>query len=149
MRLSRIISAGRYECLHPLFPAAFRFLVEENLEALSPGRHEVDGDRLYAVVFHGTGRGSAEALLETHRRYVDIQAIVSGMDLMGWTSLEECKTYGLGYDEEKETEFYRVEPTVFFPVFPGHFAVFFPEDAHAPLAGVDPVRKVVMKVRLD
>jgi YhcH/YjgK/YiaL family protein len=107
---------------------------------------EIDGDRLFALVMRGAGKPVSEAPLETHRRYIDIQYIVSGVDRMGWKPASECRP-GRGYDEVRDLEFHDPSPEVWINVSAGRMAIFFPEDAHAPLAhtGVS-LQKIVVKV---
>ncbi|OQW96333.1 MAG: hypothetical protein BWK77_05230 [Verrucomicrobia bacterium A1] len=141
-----ILDALSNAAMHTGFAEAFDFLRRAGLENLPPGRHEVRGAQLYASIGRDEGRGRDGARLETHRKYVDIQYVVSGEEVIGWSDLASCRASGLGYDEGRDIEFHTGAPRIWFPVPPGLFAVFFPEDAHAPLAGTGPVHKVVMKV---
>ena len=52
----------------------------------------------------------------------------------------------LGYDAGKDVEFYEAKPSLWIPVPSGIFTVFFPEDAHAPMAGTEAMLKMVVKV---
>lgn len=145
MILDRISEAGRYTAAHRWFGEAFRFLGRSDLATIPAGRVDIDGPRVYALIMDVEGKGRDSARLETHRKYVDIQYVVSGLDVMGW----RCASGGMageGYDEAKDIEFHRTAPAEWFDVPAGYFAVFFPADAHAPLAGKGPVRKVVVKV---
>jgi len=147
MILSSLPQVARLERLHPLFPAAFRFLREESARKdLPDGRTDIDGDHLYILAMQGVGRPPAEAPLETHRRYIDIQYVVSGIDRIGWKPVADCGS-GRGYDEARDLELFDVKPDTWFEVSAGQLAVFFPDDAHAPLAnpGV-PLYKIVVKV---
>jgi biofilm protein TabA len=69
-----------------------------------------------------------------------------GIDLIGWKPRSECKTPDGGYNSESDLEFFSDSPDSWTMVNPGAFAVYFPQDAHAPLAGEGPVRKVVVKI---
>jgi biofilm protein TabA len=146
MIFDTLSNAARHVALHPGFTEAFDFLRRPDLATLSSGRHEVDGPSLYASIGRDEGRGRNGARLETHRKYVDIQYVVSGDEVIGWSDLAACQATGLGYDEARDIEFYTAQSTTWVPVPPGSFAIFFPTDAHAPLAGRGPVHKVVMKV---
>lgn len=150
MILDDLRNAAACEGLHPLFPAAFAFLrrAAETGEA-GDGRVAIDGERLFALIARSVGRSPGEAPLETHRRYIDIQYIVSGSDRMGWRPARECRP-GLGYDEARDIEFHAGTPDAWFDVAAGRMAIFFPDDAHAPLAnpGV-PVHKIVVKVAVN
>ena len=96
------------------------------------------------------GRSRVEAKLETHRKYIDIQFVISGVDEMGWRPLPSCGKASTPYDAEKDAALFESAPDSWVAVGPGAFAVFFPEDAHAPLIGAgEPVRKLVVKVRVE
>jgi biofilm protein TabA len=145
-----IIDAGahshRYTCLHPLFERAFRYLADTDLRALAPGRHPIDGDRLYVSIDHKPGRGRDGARLEAHRRYIDIQYTIEGDEEIGWMPLAECGRPDVAYDETRDIAFFDGRPATWLAVPTGTFVVFFPEDAHAPLAGRGLLKKAIMKV---
>lgn len=56
MILDRLENAKRYLPLSPHFAKAFEFLDKHNLRDLPLGRHEIDGDRVYATAMKGPGR---------------------------------------------------------------------------------------------
>jgi beta-galactosidase beta subunit len=60
----------------------------------------------------------------------------------------EGEMKGKGYSEEKDLEFFEEVPEVWVTVPEGHFVIFFPEDAHAPMAGEGAMNKLVGKVRV-
>ncbi|MFA5205633.1 MAG: YhcH/YjgK/YiaL family protein [Lentisphaeria bacterium] len=151
MILDLLSNAGRSLSLHPLFAQAFAFAHRPDAAALPDGRHPIAGDRLYAVVARGPGRPRAEALLEAHRRYIDIQiALGSGTDTIGWAPLAAVAGSSTGFDEAKDVGFFSRPAEIWLPVPPGHFAIFFPEDAHAPMAnpGVA-LHKLILKIAVD
>ena len=149
MILDVLENAQRYDSLHPRLAPAFDFLRRGDLAALPAGRHEVHGDRLYAVVVREEGRGREGAKLEVHRKYIDVQFSVEGTDLIGWKNISACAGPGDGYDDEKDIEFFSDAPDAWIATPPGTFAIFFPDDAHAPLGAEGPLHKVVMKVAVD
>jgi biofilm protein TabA len=137
----------RYTSLHPLFERAFRYLADTDLRALAPGRHPVDGDRLYLSIDHKPGRGRDGARLEAHRRYIDIQYTIEGDEEIGWMPLAQCGSPDVaGYDETRDIAFFDGRPATWLAVPTGTFVVFFPEDGHAPLAGRGLLKKAIMKV---
>jgi YhcH/YjgK/YiaL family protein len=148
MILDRVEQAARYTALNPLLAAGFRFLARADLASLSPGRHEIDGSRVFALVGHDTGRGQAGARLEVHRRYLDIQVSLDGRERIGWRPLAECRVVAEPYDAERDIAFFADEPAAWLSVERGWFAIFFPDDAHAPLAGSGSLHKVVIKVEV-
>jgi biofilm protein TabA len=146
MIIDKLTRASAYTSLHPRFEAAFA-AIERVLAEPWPAvdRLEVDGNRLYILPMAVPGKGRAAARAETHRRYIDIQYVVSGTDTMGWSPVDAIGS-GNGYDTAKDVEFYPAVPSLWVPVPPCHFAIFLPSDVHAPLAGEGMVRKLVVKV---
>jgi biofilm protein TabA len=144
-----IENAGRYAPLHPLFPRAFEELRRLDISHLPAGRKEIDGDAMYMMIIRSDGSERARPVLEAHRRYIDIQFTVAGSDVIGWRALRECAGPTAPYSREKDVALYDDTPEVWSVLHPGMFAVYFPEDAHAPLAGDGPVEKVVLKVLLS
>jgi biofilm protein TabA len=90
MILDALAEADRYVAMGPDFAEAFRFLRRPDLHGLPDGRMDVCGDRLYAIVMRTIGAGREKARLETHRRYLDIQYVVAGTDVMGWRSARDA-----------------------------------------------------------
>lgn len=148
MILDTLAESGRYRGLHPLFARAFDFLNDTDLHALEPGKHAVQGEQIFAIVEACTGRSRAEAKLECHRRYIDIQLVLAGVDEMGWKPLAECAEPATGYDAARDIQFFKDTPSSWIATPPGSFCLFFPNDAHAPLVSEGLIRKVVVKIAL-
>jgi len=148
MILDTLARADRYSALHPLFARAFAFLRQTDLDALAPGRYTIDGEQLFAIVEHCTGRARAEAQLECHRRYIDIQLVLEGTDEMGWKALAECLSPATDYDAARDIRFFSDVPSSWIATPAGSFCLFFPDDAHAPLVSSGFIRKVVVKIAL-
>jgi biofilm protein TabA len=146
MVLDSLAQAHRYTSLHPAFARAFDFLTSTNLRSLEQGRHALDGDRLYVLLDHKDGRGREGARLEAHRRYIDIQLTIEGSEEIGWRPTAECHQPSGEFDETKDIGFFDDRPTTWLAVRPGRFAIFFPDDAHAPLAGRGLLKKAIVKI---
>jgi biofilm protein TabA len=149
MILDTLAHRARYENIHPGFGRAFEFLAATDLTALPPGRHEIDGARLYVSIDHKDGRGEAGARLEAHQRYIDIQYTIDGDELIGWMPLSRCVAPDAAFDEAKDVRMFGDEPTTWVAVPAGSFAIFFPHDAHAPLAGRGLLKKAIVKIAVD
>jgi biofilm protein TabA len=149
MILDTLANADRYAALHPLFPQAFAFLRGAHLAALAPGRHLIEGERLFAIAQAAAGRSRTEANLECHRRYIDIQLVLSGTEEMGWKPVRDCSEPSTDYSVERDIQFFRDVPGSWIATPPGAFCIFFPQDAHAPLVGSGSIRKVVLKIAMD
>lgn len=148
MILDDFANADTYLCLHPLFPHAFEFLRREDLSRLPTGRYNIDGDAVYALVVKDQGKGGEAARLEVHRAYLDIQLSLGRADLIGWKPLCRCRQPDGPFATGKDVGFYADEPVAWLTVPAGCFAIFFPEDAHAPMGATGLLHKVVVKVAL-
>lgn len=139
-------SADRYAALHPLFPRAFDYIRKTDLLTLAPGRYNIVGEDLIAIVEHVPGRTREMAKLEAHRRYIDIQLVLDGIDEMGWKPLADCHNPVSEHSMEKDIRFFHDAPASWIATPPDAFCIFFPEDAHAPLVSSGHIRKVIFKV---
>lgn len=149
MIFSALAQAHRYAALHPLLPQAFAYLRDTDLNALKPGVHQIIDKQLFIIVEQANGRTRGEAKLEAHRKYIDIQLVLEGLDEMGWQALADCHQPLDEHNAERDICFFDDEPAAWITVPPQHFCIFFPEDAHAPLVGTGAIRKVIMKIAVD
>ena len=149
MIAATLSQSRRYTALSPRFAAAFEFL--QQLPAHQPlGRHELDGDNCYALVQTYATKPLAEAKFESHRKYIDIQFIQTGGEMLLWSPLAALTEIVEPYDATKDIAFYATPPQVTpINLRAGEFTIFFPEDGHAPgleYFGPTEVRKVVIKI---
>ena len=131
----------------PRVRQALEYLRTTDLAAVPLGRHEIDGDRLFALVQEYDTRPPDDCVWEAHRRYVDVQYVVRGAERMGHASIGDMVPR-VDYDAEKDVALF--EPgSRFVTVTAGMVAIFGPDDVHSPCNAVEnpqPVRKVVIKV---
>jgi YhcH/YjgK/YiaL family protein len=147
MLIDQIRHAGAYTGMGPGLAQAFAFLASAPLATLALGRHEITGDRVFALVQDYLTKPPDAGVWEAHRRYIDVQYVVLGTERLGYAPLDRL-TVTQPYDEAKDVvllagEGDRVTAAA------GTFVVFFPHDAHMPglaLGEPAPVRKVVVKV---
>lgn len=133
---------------HNLF-AALQFLVKTDLSNLQVGRMDIDGDRLYMLVQEYDTKPAEHGIWEAHRRYIDVQYLVSGHERMGFAHLSVMQL-GEYVPENDFQPMSGVGNSV--DVFAGAFVIFFPQDGHMPGLCVDlpeKVKKVVLKVKLE
>lgn len=149
MIFSTLAQAHRYAALHPLFPQAFAYLRDTDLNALTAGVHQLIEQQLFVIVEAANGRTRGEAKLEAHRKYIDIQLVLAGVDEMGWQALADCHQPLAEHNAERDIRFFADAPASWISVPPQHFCIFFPDDAHAPLVGKGAIRKVIVKIAVD
>jgi len=144
--LDDLSNAARYYSLNRGFRAGFEFLSQHDLAALAGGRHEIDGGHVFALVNRDPGRGMSGARLEAHRKYIDIQFLVDGRERIGWRPLAECRSVTEPFNVERDIMFFADAPRTWIDLAVGQYMIFWPEDAHAPLAAEGHNLKVVIKV---
>ncbi|MES1981038.1 MAG: YhcH/YjgK/YiaL family protein [Pseudomonadota bacterium] len=149
MILDTLANADRYAALHPLFPHAIEFIRTRDLRALQPGRYPIIGEDLFAIVESAAGRSRADAQLECHRRYIDIQLVLEGTDEMGWKPTHACAHPVADYSEKKDIRFFNDPPDAWISTPRDTFCIFFPEDAHAPLVSTGNIHKVIFKIAVN
>jgi len=148
MIIDSLDNADRYVSLHPLFAKAFAFIKEQNLQSIEVGKFPIDGDNVHGSVSLKDGVTKEDAKFEAHRNYIDIQVCPSGWETLGWKPLHKTTSIKTEYNEEKDVTFYNDEPDTFFQLKEGQFAIFYPEDVHAPMIGEGPIKKLVVKIKL-
>jgi YhcH/YjgK/YiaL family protein len=125
---------------------ALEYLRATDLMSVAIGRHDLDGDRLFALVQEYTTRVADDCVWEAHRKYIDVQLVAAGVERMGFANLAQMRVRD-AYDAARDVAFF--EPGEAFVTIPaGTFAIFGPEDVHSPghTAGAAClVRKVVVK----
>jgi biofilm protein TabA len=148
---------GKLEVLADQVPASSRlqkaliYLKEAGVQNLPDGRHEIDGSVLYALVqSYETTPVDEHSKFEAHRKYIDVQYIADGIEIIGWAPLA-AMAVTKEYSEEKDIAFGTCPLAVStqVKVAAGQAAIFFPEDAHAPKLAVGTpaaVKKIVVKV---
>lgn len=149
MILDHLSRGHAYNGLLAGFSDAIAFLQSADLASLPNGRLELIPNRLYANVDRTRGRGTAASPLEAHRCFADLQYVVSGVEKIGWRDIGSCHHPRGAYDADRDILFFDDSPITWLTVPAGYFAVFLPQDAHAPLAGEGDVFKIVMKIRID
>ncbi len=149
MILSTLPQSSRYTTLHRLFPCAFDYIRNTDLPSLTPGVHDIIDKQLFVIMEEANGRTRAEAKLECHRKYIDIQLVLTGIDEMGWKPLSDCHQPIADYNSERDIQFFDDVPDSWIAVPAGAFCIFFPEDAHAPLVSSSRIRKLIFKIAVE
>ena len=122
--------------------------MKRTTSSLALGRHPIEGGDLHASVFEYTSKPRARGIWEAHRRYVDVQYIVSGTERMGVANVADMDAGA--YDRERDFVPLRGKG-LFVPASAGMFFIFMPQDGHmAGVAAGRPrrVKRIVVKVRI-
>lgn len=139
-----------YRGVHPGVMRGLELLRDTDFSQWEDGRHEIDGERLF-ILLQSYETKLQNDTPEAHRKYIDIQYLLSGQEQMGVGPLEEM-TEEVEARPEGDIWFYH--GTLSTILLSGRrFTALWPGDAHAPGIAVDrksaPCRKCVVKVRAD
>lgn len=149
MILDRNEQIAHYESVWPGLGGLAATALAPAFLSASDGRHDLGGGA-YAILQTYTTRPLAEGFWEAHRRFIDVQCVLTGAETCGWTPLADCRLEE--WNEARDlARLAGPDPAGHgFSLRPGLFAVFFPWDAHMPSlhpAGAPaPVRKLVLKL---
>ena len=136
----------KYISINPLFEEVAKFLCENDLATLEEGKYEIKGKDLFVNVTTAKGRTKEEAVLETHNVMLDIQIPLSCDETYGYTPREDLPE--AEYNEAKDiTKIPGLASQSYVTCRPGMFAVFFPQDGHAPCIAPQDIKKVIFKVK--
>jgi biofilm protein TabA len=149
MVLDTLNNSAAYNSLNPLFAKAFAFLKTVKESDFDSSKKEIHGEDCFALFFKTEGKGSETIVMEAHKKYIDIQYVFKGSDLMGYKPLDECKDINKPYDEKDDYMLFNDAPNAYILVTENNFSVFFPADVHAPLVGRGAMLKVVVKVNCE
>jgi YhcH/YjgK/YiaL family protein len=124
---------------------ALKFLVETDFSTTELGKYELTDDIYYMVQEYDT---KPKTVSEVHEKYIDIQLVLSGEEVIGVAPIE-CEKELVDAKPEKDVWHYTCA-TQPMTLRAGEFMVLYPSDIHMPGATLgDPaaVRKVVVKVK--
>lgn len=149
MIIDNIRNMEHYAGLGEGLKTGLAYLAGTDFSKMPAGRYDLDGDRLYVLVQTYESKLPAEGKWEAHRRYADIQYIVSGREIIGFADIAALRAVE-EYDAAKDFQLLEGQGSSLV-LTPGTFMILLPQDAHMPgmAAGKpEPVRKVVVKIRL-
>ncbi len=147
MVIDTLDNFGKYTALNPLFAEVEKFMQENNLSAMETGKYPIKGNDLFVNITVAKGREPEDAVLETHVKMIDIQIPLDTDETFGYTPLGDLPE--AEYNAEKDITKYDGMAQSFIDCKPGMFAIFFPQDGHAPCISLSPeIKKAIFKVKV-
>lgn len=147
MVIDTLDNLSKYESLNPLFKNVVEFIKANDLCKMEAGKYEIAGKDLFVNVTTAKGKTPDEAVLETHKEMIDIQIPLSTAETYGYTPLRDLPE--ATYNAEKDiTKIPGLAAQSYVTCQPGMFAIFFPQDGHAPCISLEPeIKKAIFKVK--
>lgn len=148
MILDKIGNINNYVGISKNMDLAIDYISKNDLRSLSAGKYEISGNDVYILIQEYETKLIEDSILESHRKYVDIQYVLDGEELIGYAPIDELSV-SKDYDDEND---YMLHEGKFetHKISGGKFAAYFPNDGHKPT--INPVKnnvkKAVVKVKL-
>ena len=133
-----------------LCPSAYDFIVNK-AEGAAVGKYDLENG-VYVSVQEYTTKARSEAKYEAHKKFIDIQMILRGKELIAVSPIDKM-TISDEYNEEKDFMlFHHNDECTDYVLEAGDFLILYPQDVHMPGVCVNeksPVRKIVVKVPVE
>lgn len=150
MIFDQLKNAKLYFSFGERFQKAFEYLANTDFNSLEPGKYEIEGDNIYAIIQEYDTKPITAGKWEAHKKFADIQYIISGKEKMGYSHSNKM-IVTQEYNHEKDVLYLKGNGN-FLIAEPGYFTLFFPSDIHMPCIALNistGVKKVVIKVKVD
>jgi YhcH/YjgK/YiaL family protein len=136
-----------YEGLGRVY-TALKFLADTDFSKVKLGRYELQGDDIYYMV-QQYETDPNKTISEAHKKYIDIQFMIDGEEIIGVAPFS-CEKTETEAKPENDVWFYdcKTEPLT---LFKNSFMVLYPNDLHCPgvaVNGAKACHKVVVKVKV-
>ena len=147
MIIDKLKNAKSYYGIRKELDVGLKFLQDKDLNKKEPGKYEIDGDNIFLLLEEYITKPFEQGRWEAHRRYIDIQYLVKGDEMIGYANID-CLKISENYMEDDDILFLKGTGD-FIKIKEGWFTVYFPKDAHMPGLLVEKpeyVKKAVLKI---
>ena len=148
MIFDKIENINNYKGLGRVY-TALEFMAKTDFTKIPVGKYQLDGDNIYYMV-QQYNTNPDKTVAEAHKKYIDIQYIVKGEEIIAVAPIQAEKKL-VDAKEEKDVWHYECETQPMI-LKDGDFMVLYPSDLHLPGKAVNEPRevlKVVLKVLAD
>ena len=110
----------------------------------------MDGNQLFFMVSNKIALTKEESIanFECHDKHIDIQFCIKGKEQIGWKPRNSCTQQRINSKEFQDFIYFNDVPDMYFQITNNQFAIFFPDDVHAPMIGEGMIKKLLMKIKL-
>ena len=143
-----VSSMKNYKNILKFFPQldiVFDYIIKNINSKTSDGKYFITKE-IYINIQTCNPKPKKEQVLEKHKKYIDLQLILSGKETIGWKFFDKTFKVLKKYNIKNDISFYSNKPDMFINLKKNEFAVFFPEDTHAPLCCEKKVKKCIVKI---
>ncbi len=152
MIYDKIENAKQYAGINERIDTALELVKQYTPDNYPLGKLNVDGDNLYLIFNDYETHFKDDAVLEAHRKYIDVMYMVEGTETIYVKPTDDLNTIIKEYDESIEALLAKLDDDASAVTLKkGEFIVLFPQDAHAPGCIADTkatVKKIVAKIAI-
>lgn len=148
MIIDNLTNLANYASLNKHLPKVIEFLSNHDLHAMAEGRYEVCGSDVFLTIQEGALRTLGDAPIEYHQKMIDLQIPLSRNEAYGYADVTAASAPD--FDDANDIGFLPKQPADgVVTCRPGMFAIFFPQDGHAPMMGNpnEVIRKAIFKIK--
>jgi YhcH/YjgK/YiaL family protein len=150
MILDKIENVNLYSGLGGRLQKALKYISDTDFANLENGTYAIVEEEIFAIVNRYETVDANTSKPEVHRKYIDVQYVFDGSEMLGF-ALKQSQNVHEEYNEENDFELYDSELD-YVRFEKGMFAIFFPDDLHAPSVHLNKktsASKVVVKVLIS
>ncbi|WP_297132086.1 YhcH/YjgK/YiaL family protein [Terrisporobacter sp.] len=129
-----------------------KFIKKSRDEYLEEGRYSLDGDNLIAIIQKYETKTPNECKFESHMKYIDIQYIERGQEIINWIDISKLIPDG-DYNEERDILLYNPNSeAINLNLEEGMFAIFLKHDGHRSRCIMNEkcnVKKILFKIKVN
>lgn len=151
MIFDHVANISSYKSLGQRINQAFEFIQTTDFSKYPKGKHEIDGDKLFFLVNEYETKTVHNNILESHRKYIDLQYMISGNEIINFEVFVN-QIVNKEYDETGDYSLFVGQESNKICLSQGMCAMFFPNDLHMPgfaLTNAEQIRKIVVKIKID
>ena len=149
MIIDKIQNASLYYDINEKIAIALKYLENTDFSEIQNGKYEILGDDIFVLIQDYQTKSLAEGRFEAHKKHIDIQYLIKGIEKMGYTNVNTLKPL-TDYDETADIMFLEGNGYLV-TVEEKFFTIFTPLDAHMPgIEAITPqyVKKAVVKIKI-
>ncbi len=145
MIFDNIKNIDTYKFLDEKIQKGFDFILNNDLKNIENGKYNIENSNIYANIEEYETK--EEGLFEAHKKYIDIQYIISGHEKIEISDIKNLEKH-TEYNEEKDITFFNGQGGCL-TMKEGYFAIFYPQDGHKPCITDEQkshIKKIVVKI---
>jgi len=140
---------------HPIIYSVLEYLRATDFSNFAEGAYPLPHTDFIAKIQRYKTKPVEDCRPESHERFIDVQFVAYGEEVMGWCPRSPDLEVSAPYDEKTDVTFYKqLLPESSVMLSARNYAVLFPLDVHRPCGSIEEeepsdVLKIVVKVPVE